>query len=172
MWIKQQPSSVVILVRFSSLSTLVHAASMGFDRGPTHHARTRLNFMHPLSLLLMSPVSLAIDLNINSQQSQQAYTPSEARYTPTDLEQAFHTMTLHPPNQTWYADTGETSPTTHTQVMVLMGRTFGRGLPSSVAIVPAIFTHSHSDHLPMLRLLQPLLQLPETYGTIGLVIQA
>ncbi|KAJ9547776.1 LOW QUALITY PROTEIN: hypothetical protein OSB04_020319 [Centaurea solstitialis] len=35
------------------------------------------------------------------------------RYTPTDLEQAFHTMAIHPPDQTWYADTGATSHMTN-----------------------------------------------------------
>ncbi|KAI3700665.1 hypothetical protein L2E82_45302 [Cichorium intybus] len=40
---------------------------------------------------------------------QQAYVASDASYTPTDLEQAFHTMTMHPPDQNWYADTVATS---------------------------------------------------------------
>ncbi|KAJ9535464.1 hypothetical protein OSB04_un001410 [Centaurea solstitialis] len=44
---------------------------------------------------------------------QQAYAVSEASYTPTDLEQAFHTMAIHPSDQTWYADTGATSHTTN-----------------------------------------------------------
>ncbi|KAL7586844.1 hypothetical protein Lser_V15G40190 [Lactuca serriola] len=41
--------------------------------------------------------------------TQQAYATSEKSYTPTDLEQAFHTMSLHPPYQNWYMDTGATS---------------------------------------------------------------
>ncbi|KAD7477643.1 hypothetical protein E3N88_00779 [Mikania micrantha] len=43
----------------------------------------------------------------------QAYAASETSYTPTDLEQAFHTMALNPPDNTWYADTGATSHMTH-----------------------------------------------------------
>ncbi|KAJ9561300.1 hypothetical protein OSB04_006460 [Centaurea solstitialis] len=44
---------------------------------------------------------------------QQAYAASEVSYTPTDLEQAFHTMAIHPPDQTWYTDTGATSHMTN-----------------------------------------------------------
>ncbi|KAI3764159.1 hypothetical protein L2E82_14162 [Cichorium intybus] len=41
---------------------------------------------------------------------QQAYATSEtSSYAPTDLEQAFHTMTMHPPDNNWYADTAATS---------------------------------------------------------------
>ncbi|KAD6795854.1 hypothetical protein E3N88_06750 [Mikania micrantha] len=40
---------------------------------------------------------------------QQAYAASEASYTPTDLERAFHTMQLNPPDSTWYMDIGATS---------------------------------------------------------------
>ncbi|KAD6795397.1 hypothetical protein E3N88_06293 [Mikania micrantha] len=43
----------------------------------------------------------------------QAYAASESAYTPTDLEQAFHTMTMHPPDQNWYMDTGATSHMTN-----------------------------------------------------------
>ncbi|XP_071700227.1 uncharacterized protein [Rutidosis leptorrhynchoides] len=34
---------------------------------------------------------------------------SHAGYTPTDLNHALHTMTLNPPDDTWYMDTGATS---------------------------------------------------------------
>ncbi|KAD2394048.1 hypothetical protein E3N88_41025 [Mikania micrantha] len=44
----------------------------------------------------------------------QAYSASENSFTPTDLEQAFHTMTLTPPDQNWYMDSGATSHMTNT----------------------------------------------------------
>ncbi|XP_071712847.1 uncharacterized protein [Rutidosis leptorrhynchoides] len=44
---------------------------------------------------------------------QQAYAasvaPSQVSHTPTDIEQALHTMTLNPPEDTWYMDTGASS---------------------------------------------------------------
>ncbi|XP_059298187.1 uncharacterized protein LOC132050862 [Lycium ferocissimum] len=44
--------------------------------------------------------------------AQQLYTAAVASpgsYVPTDIESAMHTMTLNPPDQNWYMDTGATS---------------------------------------------------------------
>ncbi|KAJ0590551.1 putative RNA-directed DNA polymerase [Helianthus annuus] len=45
---------------------------------------------------------------------QQAYATSESSYTPTELDQAFSTFSLQPPDHTWYMDTGATG-TPHTE---------------------------------------------------------
>ncbi|KAK9060337.1 hypothetical protein SSX86_021041 [Deinandra increscens subsp. villosa] len=42
-----------------------------------------------------------------------AYAASEASYTPTELDQAFNTVTLNPSDQNWYLDTGATSHMTN-----------------------------------------------------------
>ncbi|KAD7477448.1 hypothetical protein E3N88_00584 [Mikania micrantha] len=42
----------------------------------------------------------------------QFYASSEASYTPTNIEQALHTMTLNP-DQSWYLDTGATNHMSH-----------------------------------------------------------
>ncbi|KAM0063829.1 hypothetical protein Hdeb2414_s0003g00095501 [Helianthus debilis subsp. tardiflorus] len=39
---------------------------------------------------------------------QQAFIASDAQYMPTALDQAFNTLTLNPPDQNWYMDTGAT----------------------------------------------------------------
>ncbi|XP_071718009.1 uncharacterized protein [Rutidosis leptorrhynchoides] len=39
----------------------------------------------------------------------QAHSVSSDTFCPTDIESAMHTMTLHPPEDTWYMDTGATS---------------------------------------------------------------
>lgn len=68
---------------------------------------------HPTQQSNFRPPPPSSSAGILGSRPQQAYAASEASYTPTDLEQAFHTMALHPPDQTWYADTGATSHMTH-----------------------------------------------------------
>ena len=44
---------------------------------------------------------------------QQTYATFDNNYTPIDLEQAFHTMSLHLPDTNWHAETGTTSHMTN-----------------------------------------------------------
>ncbi|XP_057428228.1 uncharacterized protein LOC130721450 [Lotus japonicus] len=45
-------------------------------------------------------------------QRPQAYAATASSSVPTDIEAALHTMSLHPPEDQWYMDTGATSHTT------------------------------------------------------------
>ncbi|XP_076916394.1 uncharacterized protein LOC143576088 [Bidens hawaiensis] len=50
------------------------------------------------------------DHGVLDSRSSQAYT---AGYTPTDIEQALHTMALNPPDEPWFMDTGATNHMTN-----------------------------------------------------------
>ncbi|GKB94368.1 hypothetical protein Tco_0980505, partial [Tanacetum coccineum] len=48
-------------------------------------------------------------LGLRPQQTYAASVAPTTSYAPTDIETAMHTMTLNPPNENWYMDTGATS---------------------------------------------------------------
>ncbi|CAH1449564.1 unnamed protein product [Lactuca virosa] len=94
--------------------------------------------------------------------TQQAYATSENSYTPTNLEQAFHTMSLHPPDQNCSpTGTTPTSPPPHPATPPALSR-----LPKP----PIQFTyirrpkqHGHSDATETTNTTEPI---PETTNTI------
>ncbi|XP_056698637.1 uncharacterized protein [Spinacia oleracea] len=43
------------------------------------------------------------------------YVPTPTSYSPTDIDQAMHTMSMNPPDDNWYMDTGATSHMTSSQ---------------------------------------------------------
>lgn len=67
---------------------------------------------YPTTLAPREPYNPPRQPGILGARPQQAYNANmvpSTGYTPTDIEAAIHTLTLSPPDENWYMDTGATS---------------------------------------------------------------